>query len=772
MAYGDKYVIPFKDDDLHWWRLVISKDDYSGIKYDNIIMGEDPVQIEWQSDNDYFKPIIGSSCRIHLYVQSDYGALEWQDENVGNWEDQVGYTWDADALSFMNPDYDRQWRIRVEYAIDDGTTTSTTSNKLVDSGASFGTGSGLVAIGDAAMNTTDGTYAYVTAVANNELTLDADIFTSGENYRIMKPYWVGFVVQDEYQRPLKVFPYKISFYAADLISTIDGYNYSLTTETPTAFEALRECLRQVNLEDPSGTSGNSLDFGYKFLCRVKPTGESDGNPFAQTYIKSKEAMNDENGNNMDCKTILESLLQMFNCRIFQHNGQWTIISLDALALSTFSGSGKSFTTYDKNGSNASTYSITDPVKSINSTENADTLQPLQDDLIKIIKRPAVRNKTFVNIKDMNRNEFDNGGFETVGSQGVGTNSWGFVPTEWTFADSTEEYCVNSSSVNTSASPSGCIPMYPPTMYAGTYALISEGISSSVPASPMMTNATGDTSSMNQTGDDIKFSFAALAKDCQNSGVLSYTIRWRLKIGTLYYDSANDRWQGTSVVNTKVGSIQEQWIVYEYAMKLPDVGGGTNTITIDFYKSNESAYQNSQFRMYFDDIKLSVASEMEYYTATAIATKTTIKNNSGVIPAVENRFGMLKDNAYINCLVDSSGDAIASYSDFDLAGTWDLEILMNLKRLNDLAVNNETFNGTFRKIKSSNGFLEPVDMLTLPKLDFTTVQSINNRLAIDKLQVSIKKNRIQLNTHTPTQSNLTTSSDINMTTGFFKFKPED
>ena len=63
-------------------------------------------------------------------------------------------------------------------------------------------------------------------------------------------------------------------------------------------------------------------------------------------------------------------------------------------------------------------------------------------------------------------------------------------------------------------------------------------------------------------------------------------------------------------------------------------------------------------------------------------------------------------------------------------------------------------------------------MLIPKLDFTTVQSINNRLAIDKLQVSIKKNRIQLNTHTPTQSNLTTSSDINMTTGFFKFKPED
>ena len=217
MAYGDKYVIPFKDDDLNWWRLVISEDGYTGITYDNIIMGKNPISITWQADNDYFKPIVGSSCKIELFVKSEYGALEWQDENVGNWEDQSYYTWDADAISFMNPDYDRQWKIKVEYAIDSGTTTSTTSNKLVDSGGAF---TGLVSVGDAVLNTTDTTYAYVTAVdSNSTLTLDSDIFTSSENYRIFTKYWIGFVVQDQYTRPMKVFPYTISFYAADLISS-------------------------------------------------------------------------------------------------------------------------------------------------------------------------------------------------------------------------------------------------------------------------------------------------------------------------------------------------------------------------------------------------------------------------------------------------------------------------------------------------------------------------------------------------------------------------
>lgn len=67
-------------------------------------------------------------------------------------------------------------------SVDSGTTTSTLSNKLVDSGQNF---SSTVTVGDVVHNTTDNTFAYVTAIDDNEtLSLDSDIMTSGEDFSI------------------------------------------------------------------------------------------------------------------------------------------------------------------------------------------------------------------------------------------------------------------------------------------------------------------------------------------------------------------------------------------------------------------------------------------------------------------------------------------------------------------------------------------------------------------------------------------------------------
>lgn len=71
-----------------------------------------------------------------------------------------------------------------------GTTTGTTASHLIDAGETF---SGIE-VGMSVKNTTSGTeYALVTAVASNDLTLDNDIFISGENYEI-NPVWVGTAV--------------------------------------------------------------------------------------------------------------------------------------------------------------------------------------------------------------------------------------------------------------------------------------------------------------------------------------------------------------------------------------------------------------------------------------------------------------------------------------------------------------------------------------------------------------------------------------------------
>jgi hypothetical protein len=64
-----------------------------------------------------------------------------------------------------------------------GTTTGTTASKLVDSGATFVTAG--VAIGDTVSNTTDGTSGLIMAVdSETQLTVNADIFVSGEDYSI------------------------------------------------------------------------------------------------------------------------------------------------------------------------------------------------------------------------------------------------------------------------------------------------------------------------------------------------------------------------------------------------------------------------------------------------------------------------------------------------------------------------------------------------------------------------------------------------------------
>jgi|DEB0MinimDraft_6_1074348.scaffolds.fasta_scaffold01325_3 hypothetical protein len=72
-------------------------------------------------------------------------------------------------------------------ALVSSTTDGTTANKLVDSGATFTTDG--ILIGAIVKNTTDDTYATITAIDDdNTLSLSADIFISGEDYAILN--WV------------------------------------------------------------------------------------------------------------------------------------------------------------------------------------------------------------------------------------------------------------------------------------------------------------------------------------------------------------------------------------------------------------------------------------------------------------------------------------------------------------------------------------------------------------------------------------------------------
>lgn len=77
-----------------------------------------------------------------------------------------------------------------------GTATGTTTNKLIDSSASF---TSTVAVGDIAVETQSGNFANVTAVdSDTQLTLDDDIIQSGGGYTIYRKTYYSLLATEGY----------------------------------------------------------------------------------------------------------------------------------------------------------------------------------------------------------------------------------------------------------------------------------------------------------------------------------------------------------------------------------------------------------------------------------------------------------------------------------------------------------------------------------------------------------------------------------------------
>tara|TARA_R100000479_G_scaffold157932_2_gene94780 strand:- start:454 stop:2784 length:2331 start_codon:yes stop_codon:yes gene_type:complete len=776
MSYGLQYFTNFFDTDENKFRLEILQWQFTGTAQSNITLADNAVTINYNQDDDYFQPIIGSTCKMRFYVEVGTGGDNWENENT-LWN-EADFAWDKE-YTFILPDNDREYKIRVLSlnASGESDTGASAQTVLKDTTASF---TSTVKSGDLVVNTSTGNYANLDVVdSDTELTLSSGIFStsSAQNYEIYRPYWVGFIMQDSYTLPIASRPYAVEVVASDLIGTINGYNMDITTERPETFDVIQNCLKNINLQSGDGTTGRGLDFGYKVLCRLNqyssstPSGSSNDNPYTQTYLNSVDSLQDENGNYLNCKYVLESLLRMFNCRIFQHESTWTIIDNASLALTSFSDGGgsysKEFKFYFKDGQADGTVAIASPVLNIDSTENNSTIQPLNNDLIKIIRRPAIRQRVQVRIKDTLKTRFNNAGYENNTTPSGGTPSWGRNPTDWTIADRTIAYAVNSSAVDTSG---GQPVVYGITPYAGDFSLLTIGSSNA-----QTVVASNNTGNVGTTAEPIKLVFANYVNDPDNTGLLAYVLRFRIKItssgGTSYYWKVNGQeWvtDATQGINSITGSVQEQWRFNEVSINPPPEVGNAQ---IEFFIPKEDAYNNSNFRIYYDDVVLQSISDLEYYDTQTKIIDGTFKDNSGVLKSFENRFGMLDDSKYSNCLVDSSGNNITAYKSFDESSGATLETLTNFQRLNEFAINNFRYEGTFRKLSDSSGFTKPIDMLTFPKLAFSTL-SDDNHQAIDNLEFNVSKNRYKFSTHIPTQSNLTAFGQIASFTDFYKFKPED
>ena len=772
MAYGELYRSKFFDVDENSFFLQILRKDYTGEATSNITLAKDPVEITFQQDNDFLKPIIGSSCKLKVLITELTGGNAWDTENT-NWN-LADFFWNASgSTDFLEPIDDREFKVRIWYEVKNGTNTETNvdGSLLRDTTTTFSD----MKKGDLVIKGSGDENAIVTSTVlqgTQSLTVDkTNFFTStGVAYKIYRQYWTGFILQDNYNLPIQDFPFTIDLYASDLIGTLDGYDYELTTERPSAFQAIRECLRQINLEDGIGNSGNGLEFSYKFLCRMKPefsngTTPSKGNPFDQSFINNVQAFQDENQNNLDCKFILASLISMFNCRIFQHEGTWTIISNDALALSTFDDDGgsydKEFITYRKDGSNQNTFSITNPTILINSTETSGTLQPMNKDLRQRIKRPAIRHKVNIRIDETILDKFTNGDFETTSapSGSIPSDAYNINGNSWTISDTTNNFGVDISTLN-----------FGIQTYQGSKCLLVKGNDAS--SSGQVIVASNSTAVFSNTISKSQLSFAVQAVLADGTIPITHNTHFQLELtasnGTAYFYNFNTNTWSTSQSQGQVQiEIAEKWFKFEFDIEPPPV---TGTVTIHIYRPDEIA--DTTLRTYFDEFILTSKTDAKYYSTLTSIQNTSFANNNGVIKPIDVRFGQIEDIGYSNTLVNSSGVPAVVYRHFDLTYAEDLEKLVSRLRLNDMAVNNNLYEGTYRKIKESNGFLVPVDMLTFLKLNFPTLTENQDQQAIDTLEFKMTQNRYKIKTHTPNQSSLNSENDIKARRGFFKDRPQD
>ena len=90
MAYGVKFRLEFTDDNLKDKKVEILKDGYTGSVL-ALVGTENPVEISWDQDDDFYNPIIGSTCTLNLYVTDSTNYDDFYTSDEREYKVKVSY---------------------------------------------------------------------------------------------------------------------------------------------------------------------------------------------------------------------------------------------------------------------------------------------------------------------------------------------------------------------------------------------------------------------------------------------------------------------------------------------------------------------------------------------------------------------------------------------------------------------------------------------------------------------------------------------------------
>jgi len=274
MAYGVKYELDFSDIKGNKRSVQILKKDYTGEVF-SIIGTESPVVIKYTNDDDFYNPIIGSSCVLNIKTTDTISYDEFTDFD------------------------EREYKVRLNIGVDD---------------PQADINSPLWQLADTNWEASDFNWAAST---------------------VFQVYWEGFLVSDTFREAIQSKPFDISLRAIDNLGSLEAYlvpdgnintNNDGTIKTAageqdnidTAFYYLHKILKLTG-----------LDFDIYIQNNIRRTFDglivSQNNNLFQDIRINEFALMD-NFSKKNSKQVLEEILRITNSRVYQANASWYVVS--------------------------------------------------------------------------------------------------------------------------------------------------------------------------------------------------------------------------------------------------------------------------------------------------------------------------------------------------------------------------------------------------------------------------------------------------------------
>jgi len=268
MAYGVKYRLEFSDVLGYGKKVEILKKDYTGSVFP-MVGGANPVSISWQSSNDFYNTIIGSKCKLNLFVTDDVSYDDF-------------YKFD-----------EREYKVVVYYK-------QTQSNQYNDRVSEDG-----------------GNIESIGCLEN--------LIDNYSNADVWATYWSGFLVVDRYKEKMISTPFAVSFNAFDGLGTLNNFNGTIGYDNNNApinitnLERISEILQNLDLD---------LDIYIASDIKFRTFGPVTTSDFENitTLDFGYDEMTGDYGL-LNAKQQLELLLKQFNLRIYQSYNKWYIVEV-------------------------------------------------------------------------------------------------------------------------------------------------------------------------------------------------------------------------------------------------------------------------------------------------------------------------------------------------------------------------------------------------------------------------------------------------------------